>query len=351
MNIALLASYAAPYPGNFIPSILLLEKKVKQNGGEIVFVFPNEVKEREWIKRFEGKKVFFLPYAPYSFKTIKTLKKIFRDEKIDLIYSHFCGWDISSRLAAPFIRNIWHCRMNVRNDTFSRKIKYFIKYRIIGLFKTYSIGVSPAVGEKLSKVAGKKKSCTISNGVDFSRLHIRTDYPAEKKKVLILGWEPTVKGFDTACDAFEKGEHGLELTVSCQDATKEFIKNRFGEKTPQWLSTVEPTSDVASLYDNTDIFVSASITEGFSIALAEALYSGLPCVISDIEGTSWAREMKNVFVFKTGDPQSLNETLQKCKEAEITFEDAEYNRKILLEKYSLDSWSEKVMNVLKKEKV
>ena len=351
MKIALLASYAAPYPGNFIPSILLLEKKVKQNGGEIVFVFPNEAKEREWLKCFEGEKVFFLPYAPYSFKTIKTLKKIFRDEKIDLIYSHFCGWDISSRLAAPLTRNVWHCHMNIRNDGFSKKLKYFIKYRIIGLFKTYSIGVSPAVGEKLSKVAGRKRSCVVCNGMDFSRLNKKTAYPQEKKKVLIFGWAPVIKGFDTACDAFERGDNGLELTVSCQSATKDFIKNRFGGKAPQWLSTVEPTSEVASLYDDADIFLSASISEGFSFALAEALYSGLPCVISDIEGTSWAREMKNVFVFKTGDPQSLNEALQNCKEAEITFEDAEYNRKILLEKYSLDSWSEKVMNVLKKEKV
>ena len=56
--------------------------------------------------------------------------------------------------------------------------------------------------------------------------------------------------------------------------------------------------------------------------------------------------MKNVFVFKTGDANSLAAALQKCRETAMTFENAEYNRKILLEKYSLDSWAEKVMNVL-----
>ena len=346
MNIALLASYAAPYPGNFVSSVRLLNEKVKAKGGKIVFVFPQEVKERGWISQFKDEKVYFLPYAPYSFLTIKALRKIFKDEKIDVIYSHFSGWDISSRIAAPFIRNVWHCRMNVRTETVLKKLKYFIKYRIIGANRTFSIGVSPAVGKKLTAVAGRKKACTICDGIDFSRLHIRENYAEEKKRVLILGWQPQVKGFDTACDAFESGVNGLTLSVSCQQATKDYIAARFKETLPSWLETIEPTDNVASLYDNTDIFLSASITEGFSAAIAEALYSGLPCVISDIEGTDWAWEMKNVFVFKTGDANSLAAALKKCRETAMTFENAEYNRRILLEKYSLDSWAEKVMNVL-----
>lgn len=345
MNIALLASYAAPYSGNFIPSVLLLNKKVKEKGGKIVFVFPEEAKAQEWTSLFKGEKVYYLSYAPYSFSTIKVLKKIFKYEQPDVIYSHFCGWDISSRIAAPFTRSVWHCRMNIRTDSISRKLKYLIKYRIIGACRTFSIGVSPAVGKKLIAVAGKKKACTICNGVDFSRLHIKESYPNEKKRVLILGWQPQVKGFDTACDAFERDTNGLLLRVSCQPATKAYISERFSEN-PQWLDTVEPTDNVASLYDNADIFLSASITEGFAIAVAEALYSGLPCVISDIEGTNWALEMRNVFVFKTGDAESLAAALKKCKETPMTKEAAEYNRKLLLEKYSLDSWTEKVMNVL-----
>lgn len=346
MNVALLASYAAPYPGNFIPSILFLNEKMKERGDGIVFVFPEETKDRDWMKLFEGEKVYYLPYAPYSPSTIKKLKSIFKTEKIDVIYSHFCGWDISSRLAAPFKRSVWHCRMNVRTDTAAKKVKYFVKYRIIGGFKTFSMANTPAVGKKLLKIAGKKRSNTVCNGIDFSRLNVKNEYPKEKKNVLLFGWQPFVKGLDTACDAFEKGIENAFLSVSCQQATKQYLQKRYPEKKPCWLEEKEPTNNVSSLYDNADIFLSASITEGFATALAEALYSGLPCVISDIEGTNWAWKMKNVFVFKTGDAESLKAEIEKCKAEPMTRESAEYNRKIMLEKYSLETWAKRVMNAL-----
>ena len=346
MNIALLASYAAPYPGNFIPSVIFLNRKIKERGDKIVFVFPEETKDREWMKLFENEKVYFLPYAPYSPSTIKALRRLFKDEKIDVIYSHFCGWDISSRIAAPFTRNVWHCRMNVRTDTAAKKIKYFIKYRIVGSFKTFSMANTPAVGKKLLKIAGKKRSNTVCNGIDFSRLNIKKEYREEKKNVLLFGWQPFVKGLDTVCDAFENGIENASLTVSCQNATKEYLQKRYPQKLPQWLIPEEPTNNVSALYDNADIFLSASITEGFATALAEALYSGLPCVISNIEGTDWAWEMKNVFVFETGNPESLKAAIEKCKAEPMSFENAEYNRKIMLQKYSLETWSKKVMSAL-----
>lgn len=346
MNVALLASYAAPYPGNFIPSVLFLNKKMKERGDRIVFVFPEESKDREWIKLFEGEKVFFLPYAPYSFSTIKSLRKLFKNEKIDVIYSHFCGWDISSRIAAPFKKNVWHCHMNIRTDTALKRIKYFFKYRVIGSRRTFSIAASPAVGKKLLKIAGEKHSRTVCNGIDFSRLNIKKEYRKEKKNVLLFGWQPVVKGLDTACDAFEKGIENLTLTVSCQQATKEYLQKRFSKELPLWLVTEEPTENVSALYDNADIFLSASITEGFSFALAEAIYSGLTCVISDIEGTNWAWEMKNVFVFETGNSESLKAAIEKCKAAPMDFENAEYNRKIMLQKYSLEAWAKGITEVL-----
>lgn len=350
MNCAVLVSYAAPYPGNFIFSISALSKNMKKRGDRLIFVFPEEAREREWISLFENEKVFFLPYAPYALSTVKALRKLFRAEKIDLVYSHFSGWDIVGRVAAPFLQCVWHCHMNVRTETLSKRIKYFLKYDIIGAFKTYSIAVSQPVGDVIEKIAGKGKSTVICNGIDFSRLRKKEAFDREKKNVLIFGWQPVVKGVDTACDAFQSGLFEKTLTVSCQEATRDFFEKRYPEGLPSWLKTVEPTNDVSSLYQNADVFLSASVTEGFSYALAEALYSGLPCVISDIEGTSWAKEFKNVFVFKAGDCESLKSALERCFAVQIAFEDAEYNRKILEEKYSLESWCSRVMTVLDSRK-
>ena len=45
-------------------------------------------------------------------------------------------------------------------------------------------------------------------------------------------------------------------------------------------------TDVKDFYDMADIFVLPSYQEGLSVALMEAMASGLPCVVSDIRGNA-----------------------------------------------------------------
>ena len=348
MNCLLLASYAAPYAGNFIPSVLLLSKSMRARGHRLIFVFPKEAQEKPWAELMRDEKVYYIDYRPYSPSTVSVLKKIIKDESIDINYSHFGGWDIPVKLAAPFKPCVWHCRMNLRLTTTAKKAKYFVKYKVIGFGKTYSIAVSKPVGRLICSFISEKRCDTVENGINFSRLTTLFREPKREKKLLMMGWAPYVKGVDTVCAAFEKNSENKKLLLSCQSATNDFLTERYGGTLPSWLETLEPTDDISRVFEKSDIFISASTTEAFSCSLAEALYSGLPCLVSDIDGTNWSHRFKNVFVFKTSDPDSLLEETEKCMKQAVTKEDVGYNVELLKNEYSVEQWAEKIVGILEK---
>ena len=120
-------------------------------------------------------------------------------------------------------------------------------------------------------------------------------------------------------------------------------EKRYKGNTPGYVILRPPTDNISELYDEADIMISASITESFSFCLAEAIYSGLPAVFSDIPGTSWAKAFKNTYMFKTGSAEDIIRALNEINNS-ISEEELSFNRQLMQEKYSMDSWSNKVID-------
>ena len=71
-----------------------------------------------------------------------------------------------------------------------------------------------------------------------------------------------------------------------------------------------PEATLSELYTAADVFVLPSTSEGHSVALLEAMASGLPIVASDIEGNRESVEDGvNGFLFRTGSSKNLAEKL------------------------------------------
>ncbi len=357
IRCAVVASYYGPYYSNFVASLYAFNEMMIGNNNYVVYVFPKEVEQFEWVEKLqETNKIYYLDYNPYSFNNFKALRKIFKNEKINLIYSHMCGWDFTAHFAAPFTPIIWHMRMGVDNVNLKKKIKNWIKFNIFGFGKTYHIAVSEPVTMAINSFKPKNQCVTIRNALDFSRLKEPSTQNVDNKNILIFGWQPHTKGLDVTLDACEKlineGKN-IKLLVSSQKNTYEYMNERY-DKTPNWVELLEPTSDVSSLYNRADIMISASRSEGFSFALAEAIYSGLVTVVSDIPGTSWSREFDARYEFKSGDSNSLKDALLSALNHTITEDEQNGNRQILKDKYSMDVWAnavyEELNSILNKEK-
>lgn len=52
-NILQVCGYAAPYPGNFIASLVALADENEKYGYKTIFAFPESAREREWCQKLE----------------------------------------------------------------------------------------------------------------------------------------------------------------------------------------------------------------------------------------------------------------------------------------------------------
>ena len=149
----------------------------------------------------------------------------------------------------------------------------------------------------------------------------------------------------TACESINSEEKKVELIVSAQEKTHFYLNSRYTDGLPSWIELREPTDNVSKLYEDADIMISASRSEGFSNALAEAIYSGLPAIISDIPGTKWANSFEGTYTFQSGSAKALADALEKCRTLGITEEQRERNKALMSKKYSMDLWNSKVIKV------
>ncbi len=344
-------SFNGPYYSNFVASIISLEKNLKSRGIKTVYVFPSEVKEFGWIYYLENltDKIYYIDYAPHSIKNFVQIRKILKKERVNIVYSRMSGWDFPSRLAFPFLPVIWHMDYRVNVVDKKRRFLNFIKFRLLGFGKTFHIASSMPVADAINTLKPKNRAISIPNSLDFSRLNIRAEHSISKPyKLLIFGWLPIVKGMDTVLDAVTKlndKEDFCKLLISSQPFTEEYMEERYGDHLPAFIRMIPPTDNVSELYDEADIMISASRSESFSFCLAEAIYSGLPVIFSDIEGTSWAREFKDAYEFKTADTEDLIRVLNTIK-TDITEDEIRFNRDLMQKKYSMDAWSNKINNYI-----
>lgn len=349
----LISSFMAEYKGGYINAIIKLIEKMHKNGDEIVFIFPKAKSEAAWIEeiRQSGCKVYFLEYRPYSLNNIMFIRRIVKKENINLIYSDFTGWDITVKLAKPFMPAIWHERMRVNDEDTVKRIYNLIKYRIIGWIKTYPVGISDDVYRSVRYLSGRSRATKIYDAAAVDRFNLSEERKEhEIKRYLMFSYTPFVKGVDIAFDAMEKlnkKELKAKLVLVSHGKCDDYVKNRYSQ-IPEWLEIKKPRDDVETYYYDCDCFISASRSEGFSQSLMEAVYTGMSAIVSDIPGTSWSKHFKGVSFFMSENSDSLYKALINDLDYKISEQDVEFNQNKVRTEYSVDKWVENVIALHKK---
>ena len=352
-SIVMIASYGGPYGGNFIPSLIEYDRVVKEIGFRTVYVFPEHIKDYDWVATMENvaDKLYFIPYKPYSFDNVKRIREICKNENAALMNSRMSGWDITARLAMPRLPLIWHFEMGYDFSSFRVRLKYKIRYKLFGFGKTYHIAVSENATEKINSLKVKHKCEWIPNAINTNRLEKKnnTDFQSPIH-LLAFAYDPIVKGFDLAldaCEEFNKDSTKYFLMASAQEKTYEYINERYGDKTPEWLELLEPTDKISDLFNAADILLSVSRSEGLSFANLEGIYSGLPVVYSSIPGNKLLGDFKMTYEFETENVETLVKAIQLCSEKGIDVNAGEFNRNAIDRSYSMSAWSEKIIEFIK----
>lgn len=347
-------AFAAPAPGNFISSLLDLEKALEKRGVQTIYAFPERAKNIEWCKEIQKRtKVYFLPEAQARLRisTYQIFQRIYKENSVEIVHSHFELYDIPATIMAPSnVKIFWHLhdalKENYYKSSVTRKVLTKIQYGVVGKKATLlSVSKEHALfAEKL----GFNKKCIeyVPNGIQTSRIDLKQiDQNVERSYMLMFGWEVYRKGVDILVKAIKTltDKENLKIKIVGQDECESYLTQ---ENMPKVLAFSRPVSDINELYKEAIAFVHVSRAEGLSYALLEAIYAGLPVICSDIPENLFAQEFRNVMWIRNESADDLKDALLNVSSENFTIKqsDITYNRELIKKKYSVTSWIERIQN-------
>lgn len=221
------------------------------------------------------------------------------------------------------------------DDLSSIKKKNIIFFNFIKLADKF-ISISPPLTKiYLEEKFPKHKIIEIPQAVDINLFRARRNYHKTKNKLLTIG--PFCKRKNTlfilrVFNRLLKKRPNLRLIIvgSYEDNFGEYDKkyilkcfkyveeNNLKEK----VEIIQYTSEIEKYYQESDIFISASIHEGFSNVILEAMASGLPIVSYNFDKIpQWILGYRETLIDELNIPQF-------CKLISILIDNKEYYKKI-----------------------
>ena len=367
-----IANFSTPHSGGFVSSLDFLGTYAKTQGFKMILVFPAAAQKTKWAGEMQknGYLLRFLPPNPSIVKLIRTIRQMVRSESADIIHAHFSNYNFHACVVSLLlgwdhkkVQTLWHFHSDWKVTlTLKRKIKDIILYKILGQ-SAYGIAVSQGIKANIaSRGMPHHRIFYVPNGFDINRASASSNdprmirqeigIPEEKTVFLAFGWEPITKGVDLLLNAFEilvKQYKNVVLFLVGTDIMEQYVANWTRGVYREWLVLAKPREKVADFYQASNVFVSASRSEGFSYSVAEAMAARLPIVSSNISGLDWAKNVEGVVFFENGNESALAHAMEKVlawSEAERASKTSA-NNKFIMENYSIGKWAKNIVEVYK----
>jgi glycosyltransferase involved in cell wall biosynthesis len=106
-------------------------------------------------------------------------------------------------------------------------------------------------------------------------------------------------------------------------------------------------SDILSEMDQADIFVFLSHSEGFSIALLEAMSRGLPCIATEVGANQEMLEGKGGVLVPSGDVSAIIEAFEVLKDQNLRSKMSQWNVEKVRTQYNAESVMARIITIYK----
>ena len=249
------------------------------------------------------------------FATTRRLKKIIDEKQPLLVHSHLFVSTICARLATP--RNIplvttLHSTYSV--DAFMKNSKSTWAEKLT-LKKRHSlIAVSNYVlKDYLNYIPFNGKKFVLYNFLPEEAFSITPLKPEVKTlRCVAVGNLKEAKNYPYLLEVFSKvGDAGISLDIYGEGSIQNELQEKITEeKLP--VTLVGKTNDTSSVIRQYDLFIQASVHEGFGLSVIEATAAGIPVLMSDIPVF---REISGGYAhfFSLQDPEKAAEQLIQLK--------------------------------------
>lgn len=331
-----------------------------------MFCFPLDAKNAPWMDDFIAENIVYFTANDVR-KSTKTISSILRTEKPTIIHSHFDGYDLPILKAKKKyftnkkedIKVVWHARNRITwHKNYLKKVyqQIYFKYKYnLKAKDVYIISVSSEMKNFITDIIGKNHRNyniqILPNGIVKPAVSDCTGEKTISRNYTFgtFGGRNADKRIDLLLDASEiliKRNKHFNVLITIGVDTIEVVKKKFGSNIPSWLKLFEQTNQVGAFYKDIDCFVSTSIHETFSNAIAEATLMCLPVIQSDINATQWNAGNPSTYVFESLNVIQLAEKMEyvmqiPAKQSVILCENSKQNN---LQQFGIDKWC---MNILK----
>ncbi len=307
---------------------------------------------KESIGSFVVRNITFLPDA------LKKIKKI----KPDLILCVGAGQLLSTFLSGVFFSKLfgipvvseWRgSDLLLKNSSWRRTAKKMI-------LKNSATNIVRSEDMRKKAVDLEPRSDMVispSKGIDTDKFEPKSTHagPSDKVKVLYVGRLHELKGLDYLIEAFSEVKNKYDkvelLIIGSGDFKGDLERSVHDEgldEDVKFIGEVEHL-ELINHYQNSDIFVLPSLSEGLSNVIMEAMACGLPVIATDVGGNrELVKHEKGGLVVDAKDVSILQSSLEKLlNDAELREKMGRFNR-IYIQKFNQDSVLSKKAELLEK---
>jgi glycosyltransferase involved in cell wall biosynthesis len=231
-----------------------------------------------------------------SLRGMLALYRVIRDYAPDLVHIHTESAFLQAVLVAklscrvPIVRTIHSVFRPSGRARISRRVQAFFADRFVASF----VAPSPEVVE--NETAWNRSSRLIFNWVSREYIEEGSRSAAierNPKIAVLVGNCAPVKNHELALNALTSNgyivaHHGSEQGAS--GVERDLLDNLARERRLKYRGREAPLESLREA----GVFVLPSLHEGMSVALAEAIAAGTPCLVADSTGLSWAKGIAGV---------------------------------------------------------
>lgn len=328
-----------------VVSTLRFGKLLKERGHHVIFIAARSEEHKSHSHHNDIKAYRFrsIPVPKsngwnLAFPSVKELKKVFADEKINVVHIllPMSGAVVAIRAARALnIKIVAHSHSQPENLFVD--MPKFIQPTLNNLWNKYlswtygkaeSVIFPSKLAQNLLENLNKKNqpSAVISNGINlehFKKMDVgdfyeRYEIPKDKMKLLFVGRIFPEKSVDTIIKAIphiikkHKDTHVMIVGAGhLRPKMEKLVQDLKIEKYITFLGLVND-EDKVHAYNASDIFILPSLAELEGMVVLEAMACGKPIIISDAEMSASRYFVDgNGFLFKTRDHEHLAEQVLK----------------------------------------
>ncbi len=339
LNIAMVCDPIGNNKSGVVVSTIRFAKLLKERGHKVIFIGARSREHRN-SEIYEGIQTYRFRSIPIpksggwslAFPTVRELKRVFQEEKIDVVHIllPMSGAIVAIKAAKSLnIKIVAHSHSQPENIFMD--MPKFIQPALGNLWNKYLMWLydkaefiiypTEMARTLLDRLSGKNKpSAVVSNGInitEFQPLEVgdfyeRFNIPHDKVKLLFVGRLFPEKSIDTLIKAvphiIKKYEDVHIMLVGgghLQSKLEKLARSLGVEKYITFLGLVSEQDKILA-FNAGDIFILPSLAELEGMVVLEAMACGKPIVVSDAEMSASRYFVDgNGFLFKARDHQDL----------------------------------------------